>query len=178
MKVMLKNVRLSFPDLFDAVEFKAGDGKLRFNATFLIDPASADHKKIEEAIEAAAKEQFGVKYEKLLAGMRGNANKFCYLDGDMKDYDGYAGNFYLAAHSKIRPTVIDADKTPLTAQDGKPYSGCYVNASVDIWAQKGENSGVRASILGVQFFRDGEPFAGGTPADPDDFDDVSAEDLV
>jgi len=178
MKVMLKNVRLSFPDLFEAVEFKPGDGKPRFNATFMIEPASANHKKIEEAIEAAAKEQFGVKYEKLVAGMRGNVHKFCYLDGDTKDCDGYEGNNYLAAHSKIRPTVIDADKTPLTAQDGKPYAGCYVNASVDIWAQKGENSGVRASILGVQFFRDGDPFAGSTPSDPDDFDDVSAEDLV
>lgn len=178
MKVMLKNVRLSFPDLFEAVEFKTGDGKPRFNATFLIERGSENDKKIEAAIVEAAKEQFGAKYEKLVAGMRGNVNKFCYLDGDLKEYDSYEGMNYLAAHSKIRPTVIDADKTPLTAQDGKPYAGCYVNASVDIWAQKGENSGIRASILGVQFFRDGDPFTGGTPADPDEFDDVSAEDLV
>ena len=37
--------------------------------------------------------------------------------------EGEEGMNYLAAHSKIRPTVIDADKTPLTAQDGKVWRG-------------------------------------------------------
>ena len=74
-----------------------------------------------------------------------------------------------------RPLVIDADKSPLTEQDGKPYSGCYVNASIELWAQD-NNYGkrVNASLSGVQFFRDGDAFAGGRAADVDDFDDVTA----
>ena len=31
MDILLKDVRLSFPDLFNAVEFKTGDGKSRWN---------------------------------------------------------------------------------------------------------------------------------------------------
>ena len=44
MKVKLSNVRLSFPQLFVAKEFKPGDGKPRFDATFLIVPGSANDK--------------------------------------------------------------------------------------------------------------------------------------
>ena len=165
MKVMLKNVRLSFPDLFEAVEFKTGDGKPRFNATFLIERGSENDKKIEAAIVEAAKEQFGAKYEKLVAGMRGNVHKFCYLDGDLKECDGYEGMNYLAAHSKIRPKVLDADKTPLTAQDGKPYAGCYVNGVIRVWAQDNKfGKRINASLEAIQFVKDGEPL-GAPPVD-------------
>jgi Protein of unknown function (DUF2815) len=173
MKVKLSNVRLSFPDMFTAVEFTKGDGKFRYNATFLIEPGSANDKAIEEAIATEAKAVFGEKWEKQVASIRSNANKFAYLDGDLKDYDGYEGKKYLACHSKVRPTVIDRDKSPLTEQDGRPYAGCYVNATVEIYCQKGENSGVRASFTGVQFAKDGDAFSAGRPADPDEFEDLS-----
>ncbi len=85
--------------------------------------------------------------------------------------------------TKPRPTVIDRDRTALIQADGRPYAGCYVNAVVDIWAQD-NNFGKRinASLSGVQFLRDGDAFAGGGVAAPDDFDDISegadAEGLV
>ena len=80
---------------------------------------------------------------------------------------------FLACHSTVRPTVLDRDKTPLTENDGKPYAGCYVNAVVDIYAQKGDFPGIRASVSGVQFHSDGEAFGGGRPASADEFDDVT-----
>ena len=75
--------------------------------------------------------------------------------------------------------MIDVNKSPLTEQHGKPYSGCYVNAFVEFWTQD-NNYGkrVNATLLGVQFYRDGESFSGGGVADTDDFDDLTAEDLV
>ena len=173
MKVKLNKVRLSFPDLFSAVEFKTGDGKPRFNAAFLIEPGSEHDKAIEAAIKAVAAEVHGAKAEKFLASVRGNANKCAYLDGDTKEYDGYEGMMFLACHSKVRPTVLDRDKTPLTAADGKPYAGCFVNAIVDIYALKGDNPGVFAAFSGVQFHSDGEAFGGGRPASADEFDDVT-----
>ena len=173
MEVKLTNVRLSFPQLFEAKEFKQGDGKPRYDATFLVVPGSANDKAIQAAIEAVGAEKFEKKWPMFKRANETNANKWAYLDGDTKSYDGYAGNMFLACHSKSRPLVIERDKTPLTAQDGKPYPGCYVNAKVEIYAQVGENPGIRASVAGVQFFRDGDAFSAGGPASTDDFDDVS-----
>lgn len=173
MKVHLKNVRLSFPDLFKAVEFKPGDGKPRYNATFLIVPDSDNDKAIRAAIVAAAEESWGDKAKKIVESIKGQSNKFCYLDGDLKDYEGYADHLYLACHSKTRPTVVDGARQPLTQDDGKPYAGCYVNAIVDIWAQKGENQGMRASFSGVQFASDGEAFSASAPASADEFEELA-----
>jgi len=175
MQVMLKNVRLSFPDLFKAVEFQKGDGKPRYNATFLIEKGSENDKLVRQAIDDAAKETYGAKAAAMVKQFDGNPNKFAYLDGDKKEYDGYAGMMYLSCHSKTRPTVLDKDKTPLTEQDGKPYAGCYVNALVDVYAQQGEFTGIRAAVKGVQFVKDGDAFGGGAPASPDAFEDLSTD---
>ncbi|CAN0502063.1 unnamed protein product, partial [Phaeothamnion confervicola] len=84
--------------------------------------------------------------------------------------------------SSGRPLVIDGQKNPLVEEDGKPYGGCYVNATVEIYAQKGENAGIRCGLLAVQFARDGDAFTAGSKPSADDFDDVAAgataEDLV
>lgn len=172
MEVKLKNVRLSFPNLWHAKEFKTGDGKPRFDASFLCEPGSENDKAIRAAIAAEAKEAYGAKWESILRGMQGNANRYAYQDGDTKPYAGYEGMWVLACHAKARPLIIDRDKSPLSEEDGRPYAGCYVNAKVDIYAQKGENQGIRASFSGIQFVNEGEAFTGGKPASTDDFDDL------
>lgn len=57
-----------------------------------------------------------------------------------------------------------------------PYSGCFVNASIEFWAQDGDNAGIRCSLRGVQFFADGDSFAGGSKAKADEFDDFDSGD--
>lgn len=86
---------------------------------------------------------------------------------------------YVSARNALRPLVVDVNKAPLTAEDGKPYAGCYVNASIELWTQD-NNYGkrVNATLRGVQFYKDGESFAGGGVASDDDFDDLTADDLV
>lgn len=105
-------------------------------------------------------------------------------DGDVKaDYAGYEGNMFLNSRNTVRPLVIDRDKTPLAATDGKPYAGCYVHASIELWCQD-NNFGKRinATLRGVQFFKDGDAFAGGGTASEDEFEDIEegayADDLV
>lgn len=182
MKVKLKKVRLSFPNLWEPKEFKTGDGKPRFDATFLIEPGSENDKAIKAAILDAAKETYGAKWQATLKSLEGNSNKYAYLDGNLKDYDGYEGMMYLACHSKARPYICDRDpNVALAADSGRPYAGCYVNATVEIYAQKGENQGIRASFTGVQFAADGDAFSAGKPASPEDFDTVeegAEEDLL
>lgn len=182
MKVKLNNVRLAFPQLYEAKTVN-GEGKPAFSATFLLDPTHPDIKALNAAIDAVAKDKWGAKADAILKTARA-ADKVCLHNGDTKaEYAGFEGNFYVSARNATRPTVIDADKSPLTAQDGKPYAGCYVNAVVDIWAQD-NNYGkrVNASLGGVQFFRDGDAFAGGGAASADEFDNIAegaaAEDLV
>ena len=172
MDLKLTGVRLSFPDLFKAVEYQTGDGKFRFNATFLVAPGSANDKLIRDAIRKEADAAYGKKADSMLKAWENNANKFAYLDGNLKEYDGYEGMMYLACHTKTRPLILDENKNPLAEEDGKPYAGCYVNAVVSIYAQKGENAGIRASFSGVQFARNGDAFSAGKAATADDFDVV------
>ncbi len=172
MKVKLSNVRLAFPQLFEAKTVN-GEGKPAFSASFLLEPTHPDIKVINAAIEQVAYEKWGAKANAVLQTARA-ADKVCIHNGDAKaEYAGYEGNFYVSTRNATRPLVIDKDRTPLAPQDGKPYAGCYVNASIDVWAQD-NNYGkrVNASLAGVQFLRDGDAFTGGGPASVDEFDDL------
>lgn len=178
MKVKLNNVRLSFPSLFEAKTVN-GEGKAAFSAVFLLDPKDPQVKAVNAAIEAVARDKWGVKAEATLKTLRA-ADKTCLHSGDLKaNYAGFEGMLYISARNTLRPLVIDVNKAPLTQEDGKPYAGCYVNASIELYAQD-NNYGkrVNATLAGVQFYRDGEHFGGGTIADADDFEDMTAEDLV
>lgn len=172
-RILLKNVRLSFPSLFEATAYKPGDVP-KFKATFLVPKDGPQFKEVEAKILAVLREQSPQKAEQILRSIRGNPNKFCWQDGESKDYDGYEGCFALSAKSKTRPTVIDRDRSPLTEADGKPYPGCYVNASVDLFCYDNSGIGVSASLRGVQFYADGDAFSGSRPADADEFEAVTA----
>jgi len=182
MKILLKDVRLAFPVLFEARTVN-GEGKPAFSASFLMDGADPQVEAINNAIEQVAKDKWGAKAPTVLKQMRAQ-DKACLHDGDLKaDYDGFGGCLYVSARNPVRPLTIDRDRSPLTEADGRPYAGCFVNASIELWAQD-NNYGkrVNASLRGVQFLRDGDAFAGGGAASEDEFDmvedDVAAEDLI
>lgn len=182
MIIKLKNVRLAFPALFEAKTVN-GEGDPAFSAAFLLDADDPQVAEINQALVAVAKEKWGPKADAILKQLRA-AGKVALRDGDEKaQYDGFEGNFYLSARSPTRPTVVDRDRTPLVAADGRPYAGCYVVASVELWAQdNGYGKRINAGLRGVQFLRDGDAFGGSRPATPDEFDDMSegaaADDLV
>lgn len=179
MKMMLTDVRLSFPDLFAAVQYQ-GTGPFNYRATFLMPEGGKLRKQIDAAIAEVAKAKWGVKAEKIMQAANASGGPgTCFNDGNLKEYDGYEGCFYLAAtrpQDKGRPAIVDRDKSPLAASDGKPYGGCYVNASVEFWAQDNKfGKTVRCGLLGIQFSKDGDSFGGGAPASADDFDEMSVE---
>lgn len=180
MKMMLNDVRGAFLTLFEAKTVN-GEGEPAYSGSFLIDPATAAGKKLIAEIEAncekVAKEKWGAKAEAALTAMRKN-DKLAIHDGDGKaEYDGFPGMMYVSTRSKVRPLVIDRDRTPLTATDGRVYSGCYVNAQIELWAQDNSyGKRINAQLKGVQFVRDGDAFGGGgTPANADDFGDLSVD---
>ena len=168
--IKLKNVRLSFASLFKKATF--GGEETKYEGTFLIDKETqADQiAEINTAIAAMLKE----KKAKL------SPDRICFKDGDGIDYDGYAGHMSIKASNAKRPIVIDRDKSPLTEDDGRPYSGCYVNAVLELWFQDNTwGKRVNANLLAVQFAKDGEPFGeGGASVSVDDFDVIDEDDDI
>lgn len=179
MKIRLNNVRLAFPALFEAKTFQ-GEGAPAFSAAFIL---GADHPQLEQikaAIEKVGSEKWGAKWPQIKKTIEAK-DALAFRSGDLKtEYEGFEGNFYVSARNKTRPAVFDRDsKTRLEQEDGKPYAGCYVNAAIEFWAQDNSfGKRINASLSGVQFFRDGEAFAGGGVATEADFDDLSAEDTA
>lgn len=179
MKVQLQGVRIAFATLFDPKRVGDAEEK-RFSAAFVIEPGSANAKKLEEAVQAVATEKWGKKAVGMLAELR-KKGKVCYQHEPLKDsageiYDGFEGAHAVNAgqgETKGKPLVIDRDRTQLDAKSGRPYSGCYVNALIDVWAQDNQfGQRVNAQLKGVQFVKDGDAFGGGAPAKPDEFEDL------
>lgn len=172
MRVTLKDVRLTFPQIFEAKRVNE-QSEPRYSAAFLFSRKHPSVAEIQKAILDSAKEKWKDKAADTLKYLQA-ADRLAVHDGDGKsDYDGYAGNLFINASNKLRPLVIDGNRAPLTASDGKPYSGCYVNAIVDFWAQDNQfGKRVNASLLGIQFLRDGERLAGGSAAAADDFEAI------
>lgn len=182
MKVMLKNVRVAFPHLFTPQVGPDG-GEAKYNSTFIIEDEE-NVNRLNEAIDAAAEDKWGKKSAEILESLR-SKGRICLRDGsDKAEYSGFDGNHYTNASNKVAPAVFDKDKSKLSERDGKPYAGCYVDASVYVWAQDNQyGKRINASLRGVKFARDGEPFAGGGAATEDDFefedaDDSAADDLT
>lgn len=170
MKHTLKNVRLSFPNLFQKAKFEGAETK--YEATFLLN--KEQHATVIAAIEKDMTSRIKIE----LKGAKLPGDRKCLKDGDESNYDGYEGCMSFKAGNTKRPLVIDRDKSPITESDEKVYAGCYVNAVVELWVQNnGYGKRINANLLGVQFAKDGEAFGGkGESADESDFDDLGDDD--
>lgn len=162
--IRLQNVRLSFPSIYKAKSFEQGQ-EPRFQATFLLDPSKPDHKaqidNLKAQIKALAMEAYGGKVPPEV--------KFCIGDGNGKSYDGYANMVYLASSNKTRPTIVNRNREPVAEGDAQaPYAGCYVNASITLWAQNNKfGKRINANLRAIQFVNDGEAF-GVAPVDAEE----------
>lgn len=177
MKVLLKNVRVNYPKLFKASKSaKFPDQDPSYSIDLLVDKGSDNDKTIEAAIKSVAVEKYGDDAVKKLKTLRPNTQKFAYKDGE--NFDRPDVNILSAKRkeSSGRPIVIDRDKSPLTEADAKIYSGCYCNVSVDVWAQGSPYEGIRAQLLAVQFFKDGDKLSGGAQPTDADFDEIEVDD--
>lgn len=174
--IRLEYVRLSFPELFEPV--RMGEGKARYNANFLVPKDTQAATDLWSVISEVAAAQWK---EKSAATLDAQYRKedCCFRDGDLRDYDGYAGHYSITANAAetARPLVVDQFGNPLAAKDGKIYAGCYVHAILSIWAQDDKNGKrVNCSLKGVMFAAHGDAFSGATPAKPDDFADLITND--
>lgn len=165
--------RLSFEHIFNPSAGPNG-GAEKFSAALILEGKNNPQlPKIRKAINDVAEAQWGSRAKAELAKLQ-SQDRIFLRDGDNSGRAEYAGHWYFNASNKTRPLVVDVDKTPLTEADGKPYSGCYVNMLIEVWAMQNEfGKRICASLKGVQFVRDGDAFTNKRPATVDDFEDVS-----
>lgn len=194
-KLKLTDVRCAFlelgePSFFGGTKQRPND-KRRWSATALIPLASPQKKMVDEALRACAKEKWAAKAEGILANILPDPKACCWTDGNRKaDYDGFPGNWVLTSHrneDQGRPLVMDNDKAPIYKPDntlyegkaGRLFSGCYVNLSVELWAQdNASGKGLRCALLGIQRVRTGPAFGGGSLPNPDEFQELADETAV
>ncbi len=169
--IKFENVRLSYAKLFTARPFEEGQTP-RFEASFLFDPSNPDHAAKIKEIKIAARnlmvEAFGENFAP--RDLRG----VCFGDGDKKDKipDGYVGMFYVNTANTTRPAVANRTGNPVVEGDPQtPYSGCYVNATITLWAQNNRyGKRINGNLRGVQFVKDGEAFGQAPVSAESEFD--------
>lgn len=158
--IMLKNVRVSFPHLFDRPVINGDEGKC--GAALMLD--NSDHAKdiagLNKQIDALAKEKF--------KNYRLPSAKKCLMDGDEKGRPEYEGYHILSANAKDRPKVIAADGRTIIANraDCQIYAGCYAHAKVRLWAQDNQyGKRINCELVAIQFAKNGAPLDGSHVSD-------------
>jgi len=201
MKVIVKNVRLSFNDLFTPKSINGGapkytatlicsdETKLRF-ANKEGEQVIVPHGKLQAVCEHVLKEKFGKLPAKadnwVYNKADGSTTRDEYVNDDGDYWAGFdAETLYISAgkpEAKCKDgkmTVLDQRREPIAENSGLLFSGCYVNAVLDIYAYDGDSGkGVTASLEGIQLLRKGEPL-GFTKIDVEsefDEEEIDAED--
>ena len=170
MQIKLKNVRLSFPDLYKARANPAEPTSTpKFGASFLLHKTrnAPEIAAIEGAIKALCAEKKWTP--KMLKSV-------CLVDASSKvnsktgePLDGYdSDHMVVSARAVRKPPTWNSDGTEVGEADNVIYAGCYVHAMIDIFPyDKVPAHGKRicAGLVAVRFARDGEPFGAGVPKD-------------
>jgi len=177
-------VRLSYTDIFERgrpPKDKPNDPG-RYATHAIIRPDGANARKVKEAMAAEAAKIFGPNWQAIVAEI--SKDKKCLRNGDSNrddkgnTRDGYAGMMYVKSSNSEQPEVVGKQKGVIFTGPRKttnhighphaPYSGCYGNVIVDVYASKKHGDAINASLLAVQFADVGQSFGGGSTAGSSD----------
>jgi hypothetical protein len=154
--VTLNNVRLSFPALWEPRKGPDANSKASYQAAFILDKKAnaTDIASVKNAIAQIVKEAFKGKAPPKIALREGS---------EKGDVDGYGeGVMFINARSDKRPHVVDRKLRPLDANNELLHAGCYVNATIRLWAQDNQyGKRINAQLRAVQYVRSGEAFGEG-----------------
>lgn len=175
MQVIVHNVRLSYPYLFTMQAGRNDDGspnpsKSCYSANFIFDKKAnaADIAKVQKVVEEVKKDpKLKGRIVKKLPLREGSERKKIDPATDKEVFvQGYGPNtMFIGANNRARknapptkPKVVDQSLVDMDPSCGKPYAGCYVNAKLDIYpyVHPASGAGITASIVTVQFVKDGE----------------------
>ena len=176
---MLKiiNARIAFiQNLWEAAQIM-GEGEKKYSATFLLPKDNTQLQRLRGAMVSVAVEKWGNKGKDVLDSLISKDKVFLRDGNDKSQYDGFEGNMYFNAtqvEKRGAPVVVNMDKVNITEADGLLYAGCYVDVSIDIYAQDNTyGKRINAVLRAVRFRAEGEALAGTAPANENEFDDIS-----
>jgi hypothetical protein len=181
-RVYLKNVRLSYPHLTKKQKANE-DAEPRFSASFLIDPTTPEGKinikKIKKAV-AAAKEEAGFSEK-----TRFKEGRMCFFDGNDNVDDegevklGYEDMMVIKASNKDAVQLFTRARKAVDVENSPFYGGCYVECKLGLFGTtKGGSPGIFASLDGVRFWDDGDPFGRAAIGEDDWDEDEEDDDLL
>jgi hypothetical protein len=170
--IILKNVRLSYPDIWKPSDPSTDDAGNpipgKFGAQGIFDgKGSANYELATKALVEVATAKWGANALNVIRALA--KDKKCVRNGnDNLDKSGairggYDGKFYIVSRSKARPAIVAHKflngKPVIIAEDGSawqeghqvnppfeiktPYGGCFVNLKVDIYAMEGTGQKAR-----------------------------------
>jgi len=167
--LMLMNVRAGrYVHLITARQGQTrDDGSVpepKFEIEIILPKNHPQAQELKNRQKAAAQKKWGNDYENMLTALLAR-DRVLLHNGDATRIGKpeYAGMFYLNAKNPEQPTIIVSEgganiatrgtpKVLLPGHKDWPYPGCKVNVELDIYAYtKGKNSGISATVLGVQF---------------------------
>lgn len=171
-KVSTPIFRVSFPSVFEASSYEGGAPKFSVCAVFTPALFTPNDKLLWAAMQALGDEVSVEKFKKKLAQLPANFKK-PFRDGEEKaDLEGFgAGKVFCNLSSKMRPGIIDRDRTIITNPEDF-YPGCYARATITAYAYDNVGKGVAFGLQNLQKIKDGDRLDSRTDAQDDFGDDV------
>lgn len=164
-QVCIKGV-VGFPSLFE----KDRNGK--YSVTVFIPKDDEEtlgrvHKAIDAAMENG-RDKLVMKNGKIPSDIRKPVR-----DGDDKEYDGYAGNYYITSSANRVKRVVDRHNT-LICDPQEIYGGCICNVVISFaaYSHPSGGKGIGAYLDGLQKVKDGKRLGGG---DFNSFEDLGED---
>lgn len=174
MRLMLKNVRLSYANIWEP-RAGAHGGEPMYSVALIMDPKIKEGKtniaKLEKAVEDVLNEAVPSKF----SGKRPTKWDSPIHEGDIDRGEAYDGNFYVNAKSKHAPGIVDQNVQPILDQS-EVYSGCYANVSISLYAYNtAGKKGVGVGLGNIQKVADGESLGGNVRAEAE-FSAIESDD--
>ena len=170
-KVVFGPCRLSYTHLLDKYS-PANGGDPKYMTNVLIpkgekETVNAINEAVKAAKDAAIINKWGGKDPKKI--------DIALRDGDEKDDDLYADNFYINAKCATRPNVVDKNMSPIVDEEDV-YSGMWAIVSVTFYGYDvSGNKGIACGLNNVMKFKD-DDHLGGRVSAVSDFGDISMDD--
>lgn len=170
----LNNIRIAYPHLYHKAKYQGKETK--YMASLLIEPVA--NSEAMETIKSLIQDFIATEN-------RGNPlspDRICFFDGNTKGNIAFKNQWVLRASNTKPIREWRPDKTRIeNPSESMIYSGCYVNARINLWWQGdlGYGKRINCNFIAAQFCRHGEPIDGSYMPDEvvaDGFDKLAMPD--
>jgi hypothetical protein len=178
-KVVTPVFRVSFPAVFEAKSFEGSAPKFSVAAIWTPGLFTPKEKELWQGMIDLADEVSLERFKKKMSDLPGNFKRAIRDGAEKADLGGYGdGTMFANLSSKMRPGLIDRDRTPITDAD-EFYPGCYARATITCYSYDNKGKGVAFGLQNLQKVKDGDRLDSRTDASDDfaedDIDDRWAE---